>query len=216
MTIDHPIDRREPVPPGHIASIITHLEMTQRPRPAPLPDAPLTLRKAAHISVQDYRTLFRLVGARWLWFSRLTQSDKEIEQILSDPHIALFIIEDRKGESAGLLELDFRIPSACEIVYLGLVPTLNGKGFGKWLMAQCLMLSWAGLKQAGQNTVPAIERVWLKTCTLDHPAAMPFYRKYGFIPYAQETEIYPDPRLTGHLPMDSAPQIPLLNGQFES
>jgi GNAT superfamily N-acetyltransferase len=210
MPIANPVDRKEPVPPGHIASIITHLQMTQKPRPAPLPSAPLTIRKAANIRAKDYQTLFRLVGAPWLWFGRLCQSDDEIERILADPHIALFIIEDRKGESAGMLELDFRTPCACEIAYLGLVSSLNGKGFGKWLMAHSLMLSWAGLK-----TLAAIERVWLKTCTLDHPAAMPFYRKNGFMPYAQETEIYPDPRLSGLLPMDSAPQIPLLDGKSE-
>lgn len=199
------MESKEPVPPGHIASIITHLEMTERQGRRPLPDAPLSLRKCRDMTISDYKTLFRLVGAPWLWFSRLCQSDEELAGLLAHPEMALFVIEDRKGESAGILELDFRVAGACEIVYLGLVPALNGKGFGQWLMAHALALAWAGPK-----TLQPVERVWLRTCTLDHPAALPFYRKHGFVPLAQEIEVYPDPRLSGQLPENSAPQIPLL------
>ena len=202
--VPNPVDSRTPVPPGHITSVITHLEMTRRPKRAALPDTILTMRKAANLSVTEYQNLFRLIGAPWLWFGRLCQSEESLATLLANPAMPLYIIEDRKREIAGMLELDFCQKGMCEIVYLGLVPSLNGKGLGKWLMAQCLMLAWAG-----QKDLPPIERIWLKTCTLDHPAALSFYRKQGLTPFAQEIEIYPDPRLTGHLPMDSAPQIPI-------
>ena len=67
-------------------------------------------------------------------------------------------------------------------------------------MAHTLMLAW----RAG------VERVWVHTCTLDHPKALDFYRAQGFEPYARAIETFADPRLAGLLPADVAPQIPLL------
>ena len=55
-----------------------------------------------------------------------------------------------------------------------------------------------------------VRRVHVHTCTLDHPAALPSYRHAGFVPYRRAVERFPDPRLTGILPRDSAPQVPLL------
>jgi hypothetical protein len=48
------------------------------------------------------------------------------------------------------------------------------------------------------------------TCTLDHPAALGFYRRHGFTPYRRSLETFPDPRLLGLLPADAAPQVPCL------
>ena len=55
-----------------------------------------------------------------------------------------------------------------------------------------------------------IRRFWVHTCTFDHPAALPFYVRSGFKPYALQIEVHPDPRLTGHLPRDVAPHIALI------
>lgn len=129
--------------------------------------------------------------------------DAALQAILTDPKIMLHAIRDDRGSLCGILELDFRISPACEIVYLGLTPDYTGQGHGEWLMSETLRLAWRD----------NITRVWLRTCTLDHPAALGFYRKHGFVPFKQEVEIYPDPRLTGHLPRDAAPQIPIITQQ---
>ena len=55
-----------------------------------------------------------------------------------------------------------------------------------------------------------IELVTVHTCTLDHPAALPSYLRAGFVALARAFETFPDPRLTGLLPRDIAPQIPLV------
>jgi hypothetical protein len=54
-----------------------------------------------------------------------------------------------------------------------------------------------------------IERFWLHTCTLDHPGAIAFYRRSGFAPYKLGVEIADDPRLTGALPRDAFPDVPV-------
>lgn len=83
----------------------------------------------------------------------------------------------------------------------GLIPALNGKGHGRWLMAMALQAAWARKE---------VVRVWVHTCSLDAPGALGFYIKSGFVPYQRQLETFPDPRLSGHLPRDAAPQIPII------
>ena len=189
-----------PVPDGELATIVTTLEMRRRPPLRPLPASPLRLVRWERPSPDKYRTLFRRVGARWLWFSRLTMAEDALTAIIHDPAIHVLAAVDRAGVEVGMLELDFRQAGACELSYVALVPELAGKGLGRWLMAEALARAW----------VPGIERVWLHTCTLDHPHALGFYRAQGFVATARTIETFPDPRVTGLLPDDCAPQVPLL------
>jgi GNAT superfamily N-acetyltransferase len=190
------------VPDDQIATIVTSLQMVERPRPRPAPSSRLNLRldRWREPSPERYRTLFRRVGAPWLWFSRLVMSDAALTAIIHDAGIEIFAVTDRQGIEIGLLELDFRQAEACELSFLGLVPELTGKGEGRWLMAQALALGWR----------KDVSRLWVHTCTLDHPSALGFYRAQGFVPFARAVETFADPRLAGILPPDAAPQIPLI------
>jgi ketosteroid isomerase-like protein len=58
-----------------------------------------------------------------------------------------------------------------------------------------------------------ITRVHVHTCTLDHPAAVAFYVRSGFVPYKREVEVAPDPRLTGELPPSAGAHAPVLASQ---
>lgn len=189
-----------PVPDGEVATIVTTLEMRERPRLRPMPDSALRLVAWQQPALDAYRTLFRRVGAPWLWFSRLVMEDTRLAAIIHDPAVAVFAVADRGGVEVGMLELDFRQDGACELSYLALVHELTGQGHGRWLMAQALTLAWR----------PGITRVWVHTCTLDHPHALGFYRASGFTAIARTVETFADPRLTGILPADAAPQVPLL------
>lgn len=188
------------IPDDQIATIVTMLEMTERPRPRPLPDASLRLVRWERPAAAKYRALFRRVGARWLWFSRLVMDDGALCAIIHDPRVEIYAAVDWAGIEVGMLELDFRTGGACEIGYFALVPELAGQGLGRWLMAQALALAWRG----------DVRRVWLHTCTLDHPRALGFYRAQGFVATGRAVETFADPRVTGALPMDAAPQVPLL------
>ncbi|WP_116089819.1 GNAT family N-acetyltransferase [Sphingomonas crusticola] len=174
--------------------------MRERPRPRPLPASPLRLARWKEPGADAYRTLFRRVGARWLWFSRLLLDDDALLAIIRDPQVEVSAVLDRAGVEIGLLELDFRVAGACEIAFFGLVPELAGKGHGRWLMAQALAMGWSR----------PIARMWVHTCTLDHPSALNFYRAQGFQPFARAVETFADPRLLGILPREAAPQLPLI------
>lgn len=178
-----------------IGAVVTYLEMKTRPSPKPLPASPFRILPWRDVDLRKYRILFARVGARWLWYSRLAMSDEQLRALLGEVHVVL----DRDNVEIGMIELAFR-ERECVISFLGLVPELAGRGHGAWLLSQTLALAWR----------KGIDRVRVNTCSLDHPAALPAYLKAGFKAYRRAFERFPDPRLLGLLPPDTAPQIPLL------
>ena len=186
-----------PVPEGEIAAIVTYLEMLEPPADEPLPDSPLALVPHPDPLPQQYRALFRKVGARWLWFSRLAMDDASLAASIGELHAVI----DAAGVEVGMIELDFSVRGECELAFLGLVPEFAGQGHGRWLLAEALRLAWRD----------GIARVHVHTCTLDHPAALAAYLRAGFTPIKRAIESFPDPRQTGLLPRDCAPQCPLLS-----
>ena len=189
----------EGVRDGDLAAVVTFLEMRKRQTPAVGP-SPLSLRRVDHPQPEHYGALFRKVGARWLWFSRLIMEDTKLAAIIDDPNVDLFTVMDASGGEVGMLELDFREAAECELSFVGLVTELSGQGHGRWLLAEALSRAWR----------EGVKRVHVHTCTLDHPAALGAYRRAGFTPYKRAIERFPDPRLLGILPRDCAPQVPLL------
>lgn len=196
-----------PVAPGQIANVVTCLEMLAPipPRPPLASDASLTLVPWTKPTLADFRDLFRRVGQDWLWYSRLIMADEKLQAILDSADVDLYRLMEG-DEVLGLLELDFREEGQCELSFFGLVPGAIGNGAGRFLVDRGIALAW--------NRGPAkkaIERLWVHTCTFDHPAALGFYRKAGFKPYAFMVEVADDPRLAGHLPRDAAAHVPLID-----
>ena len=189
-----------PVADDQLATIVTTLEMCKRPLLRPMPASRLRLVRWDQPALDRYRTLFARVGAPWLWFSRLRMSDADLAAIVHDSGIAVHAVVDPGGIEIGMAELDFRTAGVCEISYFGLVPELAGQGHGGWLMAETLARAWA----------KGVARVWLHTCSLDHPNALGFYRAQGFAAIKRTIETFPDPRALGLLPVETAPQIPYL------
>jgi len=187
-----------PLPSAELAAVVTYLEMRAPPPARDLPRPTLQLRRVGQPTADQYRALFRRVGAPWLWFSRLVMADAELEAIIRHPDVTLFEVAAVEAV-VGMLELDFREPGECELAFIGLVPALAGMGHGKWLLAEAVRLAWRD----------GVRRVHVHTCTLDHPAALAAYRRAGFVPYKRTIERFPDPRLAGILPRDCAPQVPL-------
>ncbi|MEQ8744478.1 GNAT family N-acetyltransferase [Parasphingorhabdus sp.] len=198
MGLNRLAERLEDVPKGHVATIVTHLEMLAKPTLAAVSSS-LVLERWPDPVVADYLALFRKVGEPWLWISRLLMDADELRAILHDPAVELSIVRDGQ-EPVGFIELDFRVPGECEIAFFGLIPGLNGQGHGRWMMNQALDKAWRD----------GIKRVWLHTCTQDSPRALPFYQRSGFRIFRQQIGQMIDPRLTGDLPETAAPHVPVL------
>jgi GNAT superfamily N-acetyltransferase len=188
------------LPPEKIAAVVTYLEM-RRPPPSRAAPARWSLAPIG-ADLPRYRSLYRRVGERWLWFSRLVMDDGELRAILADPAVEAFALLDGSAE-IGLLELDFRERGACELAFFGLIPEAIGTGAGRFLMDAATARAFA----------KPIERFWVHTCTLDHPSAVEFYVRSGFTPYKRAIEVADDPRLMERLPRDAAPHAPVIVAQ---
>ncbi len=189
----------QPVAQDELVAVVTFLEMRSPPAQVP-PPSDLSLRRIERPAPDDYRRLFTLVGARWLWFSRLIMDDAKLAALVQHPKVEFYAVVDAQKRDVGMLELDLREPGECELSFVGLVPELAGHGHGRWLLAQALRLAWRD----------GLSKVHVHTCTLDHPAALAAYCRAGFVPVRRAVERFPDPRLLGILPLDCAPQVPLL------
>lgn len=186
------------LPKGKIAAIATYLEMHEPPSQPPAPSRSGAF-EAIGRNPSRYRALYRDVGERWLWFSRARLNDADLDPILRSPAVEALAYRI-EGRDVGMVELDFRRGAECELSFLGLVPDAIGGGHGRVLMAEAIARAFAR----------PIGRLWLHTCTLDHPNALGFYIRSGFRPFRRAIEVANDPRLTGHLPSDAAPDLPIL------
>ena len=188
------------VPPGMIATVVTCLEMQERPEPGSMPPVgSLTVEHWPSPSIEDYRALYRSVGEHWMWTSRLIMDDSELAAILQDPLVEVHALMD--GDRAvGLLELDFRRQGECEIGYFGLAAGTIGKGAGRFLMNAAIEKAWSR----------RISRLWVHTCHLDSAQALPFYQRSGFKPFKMMVEVVDDVRLTGLVPRSASPQAPII------
>lgn len=185
------------LPRGKIAAIATYLELL-RPSASPAGDVAGSLHRICG-DVPRYRALYGRIGAPWLWFTRTLLDDRALDRIISHPDVEAFALV-QGGIDIALVELDFRRDGECELVFFGLAPEACGRGLGSALLREAIRRAFAR----------PVSRMWLHTCTLDHPAAMPLYLRAGFTPYRRAIEIADDPRLAGYLPPNAAPAFPSL------
>jgi GNAT superfamily N-acetyltransferase len=151
--------------------IITHVQMFARPeRSVAPPRDGLAIVHAKKPTIAYYRFLYDTVGRNWNWVSRKKLSDEALGTILHDPRDEIHVLFV-EGVPAGFVELDRRVEGEIEITQFGLVPEFIGQGLGKYFLHWAIDKAWSyGPK-----------RLWLHTCTEDHPAALPNYLKAGFV-----------------------------------
>lgn len=157
--------------------LITWLEMHERPATVlgALPEGVSLVR--VHPTAAHYRALYHEVGAPWAWHDRDALSNEALLAIVAHPDV--HVLELREHHTLlGYAELDFRVMGQAQVAYFGLVPGAIGRRLGRPFLHAVLNTAWAH---------PGTSRVWLHTCTLDHPRALPLYESAGFRPF------YPSP-----------------------
>jgi len=121
------------------------------------------------------RFFYTAVGGDWFWIDRLCWSYQEWLRYVTRPEIETWIgIVD--GAPAGYFELDAQPEGNVEIAYFGLLPQYIGKGFGGELLHHAAERAW----DRGAS------RVWVHTCSLDHPSALAVYQRRGFKVFKEE------------------------------
>ncbi len=160
----------------HVDVTVTFLRQEARPflPPQPRPKNRLALLRAEDPPVHFYRYLYDLVGRPWNWISRRHLTDEELAAIIKNPAVHLYALYV-DGVPAGMAEIDAVGASVVEIRFFGLAPDFIGRGLSRYFLSNVVNLAW----DFGPREVR------IETCTLDHPAALALYQKFGFTVFDQ-------------------------------
>lgn len=157
-------------------AVRTYLELTtpEALRGGAFPaSVPVRVTRRDPCGVAEYRALYAAVGGAYRWRDRLAWTDAQLAEWLARPTVAVRVLEWAAADGwtpAGYYELSREPDGAVEIVYFGLVTAAHGRGLGRALLTHACETAWA----------MGARRVWLHTCTLDGPAALPNYLARGF------------------------------------
>lgn len=127
------------------------------------------LRRVETLCPELNRFLYQSVGADWTWYQRLSWTYSDWLEFLDRKEVATWIAY-KGANPVGYFELERQSDEHVEIVYFGLLPQFIGRGMGRALLEDAIM-------KAGEF---GGRRVWLHTCSLDHPAALANYQARGF------------------------------------
>ena len=109
----------------------------------------------------------------WHWTDRLSWSEEQwrnwVERKALQTWMLLF-----HGTPAGYFELEAQ-DKAVELSYFGLLPPFLDKGLGGGLLSAAVEKAWE----------METKRVWVHTCSLDHPYALKNYKARGFQIYRE-------------------------------
>jgi GNAT superfamily N-acetyltransferase len=154
------------------------LEMTDPAHlaPAPEPDPLLEVRRAELPSPELSRAMYAGVGSDWYWVDRADWTWGRWHEHLSRPEVQTWLAWLR-GTPVGYAEL-VRDGEAVELASFGLLPAFIGRGLGPRVLDAVLRRAW----ELGPR------RVWVHTCSLDGPAALPTYRRRGLTIYDERTD----------------------------
>lgn len=172
------------MPPLLVTRTYLRLAALRDLRPGRAPSARATLHEVSHDAVALWRSLYARVGGPWHWHDRDEWSDATLAAYLAQDRVRVWgvrVDDDGSGrchDNVGLLELCHHDDGSTEIVYLGVTQDVAGRGLGAWLLCEGVRLAFSG----------GADSVWLHTCTLDGPAALPNYLARGFV--IERTETY--------------------------
>jgi GNAT superfamily N-acetyltransferase len=146
--------------------LITYLELPAGvPLLAPSRPAPdgFATRQVRDPAVN--RDMYRRVGADYQWVDRLTWGDERWAEYAARVETHLVEVD---GQPAGYYEIELDAADSAKIALFGLLEEFQGIGLGGHALT-------AALSRARELR----PRVWLTTCTLDGPHALPNYRARG-------------------------------------
>lgn len=142
--------------------------------PAEAPPADFEIRQSQLVSLAWDQFLYKSVGQDWNWIRRWSWSDEQWLKYLDRPELETWVAY-LQGTPIGFFELEKQTGDQVEIVQLGLAPGFFGRGLGGAMVTRAIERGW----ELGAK------RVWLHTCTKDHPIALKSYQARGLRVYDQ-------------------------------
>ena len=119
---------------------------------------------------------YKEIGKDFFWRDRLKWSDIDWRNYISQNFFKLYILKSN-NQLAGYYELLYNPTNpSMEIAYLGIFKDFFGKGIGGYLLTDAILKSFK----------EKINKVWVHTCTLDHPNALKNYLARGMTIFKTE------------------------------
>ncbi len=113
--------------------------------------------------------LYKQVGKKYQWTDRLIWQDQKWESYLLSENIKTYIFK-KNEDLVGYIELIFnKKKKECEIAYFGILEEFFGKNLGGYFLSESIKIIF-------KNN---IDRIWVHTCSLDHPNAIENYKARG-------------------------------------
>jgi GNAT superfamily N-acetyltransferase len=125
------------------------------------------------------RDLYLAVGEMWSWDDKRGWTDEQWKEYGLAPELRTFGAY-YDNSLAGYYELRRDDEGGVEIAYFGLLSEFIGRGFGGALLTSAIEEAW--------RMSPSTTRVWVHTCTWDHPRALANYEACGMVIYKRESE----------------------------
>ena len=120
---------------------------------------------------------YKQIGKNYHWTDRLIWTDQDWIKYVSKKNVFTYVLYENNN-IAGFFELiHHEEKKEAELAYLGLLHEFIGKKLGTHLLSQAIEISW-NFK---------INRVWVHTCSLDHPNALKNYLGRGMKIFHHET-----------------------------
>ena len=119
---------------------------------------------------------YKQVGKKYRWIDRLSWPDEKWIKHISNKNLETYVISNSE-DLVGFFELLYNPDlKETEISYFGLLEEYIGKGIGGYALSEAIKKSFD----------KDINRVWLHTCTLDHPNALKNYIARGMTVFKKE------------------------------
>jgi len=158
--------------------ITYYLEMTSPSSLKGKRDSPgLQIHECLIKQYQFNKFLYQLVGHSWEWVDKLSWTDDQWKAFAEAEDLRTWVAY-YENSPAGYYELQQQNDGNVEIASFGLAPKFIGRGFGGYLLSYTIKSAW---------DLKGTKRVWVHTCTLDHPSALHNYKARGMTVYREDT-----------------------------
>ena len=119
---------------------------------------------------------YKEVGKKHRWVDRLIWNDKAWNDYLNKNEVNTYVLKHAQDLIGYFEQIYSKDESNCEIAYFGILEEFFGKGYGGYLLSEAIKFGF------NLNA----KRVWVHTCSLDHPNAISNYRSRGMKVFKSE------------------------------
>ena len=155
-----------------------YLEITSidklKDKQKPIDNLKIDLLKSENFELNKF--FYKQIGKKYQWVDRLVWSDATWQKYTANKNLKTYVLKENNN-LIGYFELIYNNEAFdCEIAYFGILEEFFCKGYGGYLLSEAIKLGFQ----------PDVKRVWVHTCSLDHPNAILNYKSRGMQVFKNE------------------------------